>query len=128
MSAGIVRRRKVFHEGGNAQSQGLMVILATMAIIVGLAPANSQTADEFFKGKTITFYVGLSPGGGYDLSARLVAKYLGGYVPGNPTIIVRNMPGGSGLVMDKLCCGRCGERRPEYRRAAARQSIRAIVR
>ena len=42
--------------------------------------------EQFFKGKTITFYVGLSPGGGYDQNARLVAKYFGKYVPGNPTV------------------------------------------
>jgi tripartite-type tricarboxylate transporter receptor subunit TctC len=62
-------------------------------------PASAQTPEQFYKGKTITFYVGLSPGGGYDLNARLVAKYFGKYVPGNPTVIVKNMPGGGGLVM-----------------------------
>jgi tripartite-type tricarboxylate transporter receptor subunit TctC len=43
--------------------------------------------------------VGLSPGGGYDLNARLVAKHIGRYIPGQPQVIVRNMPGGGGLVM-----------------------------
>src|ERR1700754_268431 len=62
-------------------------------------PGGAQTPEEFFKGKTITFYVGLSPGGGYDLNARLVAKYFGKYVPGNPIVVVKNMPGGGGLVM-----------------------------
>jgi tripartite-type tricarboxylate transporter receptor subunit TctC len=47
----------------------------------------------------VTFYVGLSPGGGYDLNARLVARYIGRYIPGQPQVIVRNMPGGGGLVM-----------------------------
>jgi len=62
-------------------------------------PAFAQSATDFFKDKTVTFYVGLSAGGGYDVNARLVAKHIGKYIPGNPTVIVRNMPGGGGLVM-----------------------------
>jgi tripartite-type tricarboxylate transporter receptor subunit TctC len=61
--------------------------------------ALAQTPAEFFKGKTVTVYVGLSPGGGYDVNARLVAKYLGRHIPGQPDVIVRNMPGAGGLVM-----------------------------
>jgi tripartite-type tricarboxylate transporter receptor subunit TctC len=69
-----------------------------------LCAAASQTAfaqspAEFYKDKTVTFYVGLSPGGGYDLNARLVAKYIGRYIPGQPDVIVKNMPGGGGIVM-----------------------------
>ncbi len=63
------------------------------------APAIAQTPAEFFKDKTVTIYVGLSAGGGYDQNARLVARHLGKYIPGNPQVIVRNMPGGGGLVM-----------------------------
>src|SRR6187455_2067505 len=62
-------------------------------------PAFAQSATEFFKDKTVTFYVGLSAGGGYDVNARLVAKHIGKYIPGNPQVIVRNMPGGGGIVM-----------------------------
>lgn len=77
------------------------VIIAAAIVATGLiaAPAGAQTPEEFFKGKTITIYVGLSAGGGYDLNARLLAKYLGKYTPGNPTVVVKNMPGGGGLVM-----------------------------
>jgi tripartite-type tricarboxylate transporter receptor subunit TctC len=59
----------------------------------------AETPEEFFKGKVVTMYVGLSPGGGYDLNARLVAKYYGKYIPGHPTVVVKNMPGAGGLVM-----------------------------
>ncbi len=58
-----------------------------------------RSLAEFYKDKQVTFYVGLSPGGGYDLNARLVAKHIGRYIPGQPQVIVRNMPGGGGLVM-----------------------------
>ncbi|HTK12884.1 MAG TPA: hypothetical protein VL402_03695 [Xanthobacteraceae bacterium] len=61
-------------------------------------PVRAQDAS-FFKGKTVTFYVGLSAGGGYDVNARLVARHIGKHIPGNPAVVVRNMPGGGGLVM-----------------------------
>jgi tripartite-type tricarboxylate transporter receptor subunit TctC len=64
-----------------------------------MGPASAQSPAEFFKDKTVTFYVGLSAGGGYDVNARLVARHIGKYIPGNPQVIVRNMPGGGGLVM-----------------------------
>jgi tripartite-type tricarboxylate transporter receptor subunit TctC len=47
----------------------------------------------------VTIYVGLSPGGGYDINARLVSRYIGRYLPGQPQVIVKNMPGAGGLVM-----------------------------
>ena len=80
----------------------LVAILAAGALAAAAIPATAQTPEQFFKGKTITFYVGLSPGGGYDLNARLVAKHFGKYVPGNPNVIVKNMPGGGGLVMIRM--------------------------
>ena len=67
--------------------------------LTAAAAVSAQTPEEFFKGKTITIYVGLSAGGGYDLNARLLARYLGKHTPGNPTVVVKNMPGGGGLVM-----------------------------
>ena len=81
------------------KTNSLTAILAAGAFVAAAIPAGAQSPAEFFKDKTITFYVGLSPGGGYDQNARLVAKYFGKYVPGNPTVVVKNMPGGGGLVM-----------------------------
>jgi hypothetical protein len=51
-----------------------------------------------FKGKNINFVIGYAPGGGTDVVGRLIAQYLGSYLPGNPTVIVRNMPGADGLT------------------------------
>lgn len=62
-------------------------------------PAFSQSVEDFYKDKTLTIYVGLSAGGGYDLNARVLAKHLGKHIPGHPQVVVRNMPGGGGLVM-----------------------------
>src|SRR5437899_10278294 len=75
------------------------LLLAVAITAISANAASAQTPEQFFKDKTVTFYVGLSPGGGYDINARLVAKYIGRYIPGRPTVIVKNMPGGGGLVM-----------------------------
>ena len=81
-----------------------MIHVARVATVFGVlavasGAAFAQSPAEFYKDKTVTFYVGLSAGGGYDVNARLVARYIGRYIPGNPQVIVRNMPGGGGLVM-----------------------------
>jgi tripartite-type tricarboxylate transporter receptor subunit TctC len=53
-------------------------------------------ADDFFRGKTINLYVGSTPGGPYDAYARMVARYMGKHLAGNPTFVVSNMAGASG--------------------------------
>ena len=73
-------------------------VLASLALLVwsGAVRAADSAAD-FFTGKVITITVGVAPGGGYDLYARLVAEHLGRHIPGRPNITVVNMPGGGGL-------------------------------
>ena len=60
----------------------------------------AATADgaEFYRGKSVTLIVSSSPGGGYDIMARTIAKYLGRHLPGKPRIVVSNMPGAGGIV------------------------------
>ena len=53
---------------------------------------SAASAEDFYAGKQITIIVGAGPGGGYDLQARVAARHLGRHIPGNPTIIVQNMP------------------------------------
>lgn len=57
-----------------------------------------QPAAEFYRGRTISIIVGSGAGGGFDTTARLVARHIGRHIPGTPTVIVVNMPGGGGLV------------------------------
>src|SRR5581483_11126846 len=70
-------------------------LAALSAALAGLsAPA---AASDYYAGKSIDFVVGADPGGGYDIYARLIAKHMRRYIPGAPTIVVKNMPGaGSG--------------------------------
>jgi tripartite-type tricarboxylate transporter receptor subunit TctC len=66
-------------------------------VLAGLMAAPAL-ADDFYKGKNFTIVVGFSPGGGYDSNARGVARYLSSHIPGNPTVIVQNMPGAGSLT------------------------------
>jgi tripartite-type tricarboxylate transporter receptor subunit TctC len=68
-----------------------------MAVLLA-QPAAAQTAEEFYKGKALTLVVGNGPGGGFDVFGRLLARYIGRYVPGNPSVVVQNMPGAGSLV------------------------------
>ena len=62
------------------------------------APSHAADDGEFYRGKTITIIIPIGPGGAYDAYARLVSRHLGKHLPGNPTIIARNMPGGGGVI------------------------------
>lgn len=61
-------------------------------------PAAAQ-APQFYAGKELSLYVGFTPGGGFDIFARTVAKYLGDHIPGQPNVVVRNMPGAGGATV-----------------------------
>ena len=72
------------------------IIVALVLVAFLAVPGRSQ--QPLFAGKTVTIIVGYNPGGGYDLVARLVARYLPKYLPGNPTIVVQNMPGANSVI------------------------------
>ena len=57
----------------------------------------AQGGDPFFKGKTINLYIGFGPGGTYDYYGRLVARFIGRHIPGEPTVVAQSMPGSGGL-------------------------------
>jgi tripartite-type tricarboxylate transporter receptor subunit TctC len=74
--------------------------IALAALLLGAAPeafAQDAVAD-FYKGKSIRFVIGAITDGGNDTYARLVGRYLGKYIPGNPTVLPLNMPGASGHI------------------------------
>jgi tripartite-type tricarboxylate transporter receptor subunit TctC len=79
---------------------GRSVILLVLALLSQFAGPTSTAAQEetFYRGKTITIIIPIGPGGAYDAYARLVSRYLGKQLPGNPTIIARNMPGAGGVI------------------------------
>jgi tripartite-type tricarboxylate transporter receptor subunit TctC len=75
-----------------------MKFFVSLAVGVLLtAPAGAQDAASFYKGKTLRVVVGFTPGGGYDVYARTLARHYGRHIPGNPTVVVQNMPGAASL-------------------------------
>jgi tripartite-type tricarboxylate transporter receptor subunit TctC len=85
-----------FHMLSNARRLSL-----TLALLVGVPSLakSAETAEDFFKGKRITYLIPLGAGSGDDLWARLVTKHWGNHIPGKPTFIVQEMPGAGSLVM-----------------------------
>jgi tripartite-type tricarboxylate transporter receptor subunit TctC len=73
----------------------LALVLASPMLVPGLARADSVA--DFYKGRTVEIYVGYSTGGGYDIYARALARQLGRFIPGHPTVLVKNMPGAGSL-------------------------------
>jgi tripartite-type tricarboxylate transporter receptor subunit TctC len=67
-----------------------------LAVLAGSAPRADEVAD-FYKGKTVQLVVGYGPGGGYDIYARVLARHIGKYIPGNPNVVIQNMPGAGSL-------------------------------
>ncbi len=71
--------------------------LALSIVCMAALPSRADEVEKFYKGRTVTLLVGVSPGGGYDLYARLLSQFLPKHIPGGPTVIVQNMPGAGGL-------------------------------
>src|SRR5262245_51902769 len=64
----------------------------SLLVLTTLFPPSLARAQDFYKGKTITIICGYGVGGGYDAYARLLARHLGSHIPGQPTVIVQNVP------------------------------------
>jgi tripartite-type tricarboxylate transporter receptor subunit TctC len=98
-------RSSIVGARGAATGARLAPVAAVSAVLRGLciltvsalvAPADA--ADAYFKDRQIRLIVGSAPGGGYDAYGRLLAQYMKPHIPGNPTIVVQNMPGAGSLV------------------------------
>jgi tripartite-type tricarboxylate transporter receptor subunit TctC len=76
----------------------VLTVLFVSIQLIALLPLEVRAADDYFRGKTITIVIPIGPGGAYDAYARLISRHLGKYLPGEPTIIARNMPGAGGII------------------------------
>jgi tripartite-type tricarboxylate transporter receptor subunit TctC len=76
----------------------IRTIVTCIGVLSGLIATTPANADDFYRGKQVTIVVGFSAGGGYDLTARLYARHFGRHIPGNPAVIVANMPGAGSAV------------------------------
>ena len=75
----------------------LMLIAAGLALLAATTALPAQAAEDFYKGKQITLIVGSETGGGYTAYARLLQRHMSKHIPGNPSVVVQNMPGAGGL-------------------------------
>jgi tripartite-type tricarboxylate transporter receptor subunit TctC len=73
------------------------IAVAAAVLVLAGSPAHGDPLADFYKGKVVSLVVGYGSGGGYDVYGRLVAAHLGKYIPGNPTVLVQNMPGAGSL-------------------------------
>lgn len=86
------------HEASGLRAARALALLSA-CVCVAASPSFAQSGvADFYKGKTISISVGGTPGGGYDLDARVLARHLGKYIPGNPGLVVQNVPGARGLT------------------------------
>jgi tripartite-type tricarboxylate transporter receptor subunit TctC len=77
-----------------------MIWRVVALLLIGLGAAGAQDdVAAFYRGKQIRFVVGTAPGGAYDLFARIVSRHMAAHIPGQPTIVVQNLPAAGGLVM-----------------------------
>ena len=82
------------------------VVGGALVLLALLLPFSSSAQDgDFYRGKTITIVIPIGPGGAYDAYARILSRHLGKHLPGNPTIIARNMPGGGGVIASNYLYG-----------------------
>ena len=75
----------------------IQVLAVGLTVLLGALPAFAQNPAEFYKGRTIELDIGLSVGGGYDAYARMLARTMGKYIPGNPAIVPKNMEGAGSM-------------------------------
>jgi tripartite-type tricarboxylate transporter receptor subunit TctC len=70
---------------------------ALLLLLASLAPGRADSVSDFYKGRNVDVYVGYSTGGGYDIYARMLARHMGRFIPGNPTLVTKNMEGAGSL-------------------------------
>ena len=69
-----------------------------LALLLVPASGRAQSVESFYRGKTLSMVVGYPTGGSNDIYARSVARHIGKHIPGNPTVVPRNMPGAGSVV------------------------------
>lgn len=79
--------------------RGIWLFLMTLSMGFAAAPARAQSVEEFYSDRVLELYIGFSVGGGYDAYGRLLARHIGKFLPGNPTVVVVNMDGAGSLKL-----------------------------
>jgi tripartite-type tricarboxylate transporter receptor subunit TctC len=80
-----------------AQRRLAQAVAAALTALLPASGVSAQSVADFYRGKTVEIDINSSVGGGYDLYARLIARHMGKYIPGNPTLVAKNMEGAGGI-------------------------------
>jgi tripartite-type tricarboxylate transporter receptor subunit TctC len=88
--------------GAMKLKESVMIVLMVLFLLL---PQLSPAQTSFYEKKTIQVIVGSAPGGLYDRWGRLLAQHMGKYIPGNPNLVVQNMPGGGSMVATNYLYG-----------------------
>ena len=88
-----------YTKSGAPLSLRFLLYALLCSVAVGTPAVAQHDQGNFYLGRTITVYIGYSPGGGYDTYSRMIAQYIGRHIPGAPAVIVQNMPGGGSRVV-----------------------------
>ena len=102
--------------------------LAAVALLLWAAWSENGSALDAAANHSISVIVGFSPGGAYDLYARVLAKHMGKYLPGKPTLVVENMPGAGGLKAANYLYQVAPQGRQHVRHLCARSGHRSAIR
>ena len=86
------------HELAVFPKHGLAVFAVALSLFLSALPgARADEVADFYRSHPVSLITGFGPGGGYDVYARLLARHIGRYIPGNPSVVVQNMPGAGSL-------------------------------
>lgn len=76
----------------------ILSLIAILATVTASAAVRADAIEDFYRGKSVTLYIPSAAGGGYDTYGRLIGRHIGRHIPGNPTIVPRNVPGAGGVI------------------------------
>ena len=93
-----IRRCKTGHQRQHSSCRLCAQDFSAFGALLCATAANADPIEDFYKGKTVTIVTSTGVGGPFDLTARALAKHMPKYLPGRPTMIVRNMPGGGNVL------------------------------
>src|SRR5215470_14415773 len=79
--------------------QRLLRTAVLVVLLLAATPVAAQSPEDFYRGKTVNLLIGTQPGGAYDAYARLLGRHIGPHIPGEPLVVVQNMPGAASLVV-----------------------------
>jgi tripartite-type tricarboxylate transporter receptor subunit TctC len=90
---------KMTRAADHIRVQALGVVISLAAVAGGADAARAQPATDFFAGRQVSVLIGATAGGGYDVYARALSRHMGRHLPGQPTLIPKNVPGAGGLTL-----------------------------